>query len=308
MKANKKRDLSGTAARRRNAIWGYVFIFPFILGFFFMFLIPLIQSIRFSFSTLTVSPNGYTLTDSGWSHYQYLLTVNTEFRQDLLSSFTSLLTSVPVVVIFSFFAANLINRKFIGRAFVRSVFFIPVILSSGVIMKLEAGDILLSGMNDLGAADAMLTDTAAQYADLTKILSSLGIGESIIRFITVTADGIYNVIIASGVQIIIFLSGLQSISPSIYEAAEMEGASGWETFWKITFPMVSPLILVNTIYSIVDCFVSSQNIVMQDIQEAMVTAVNYGQASAMAWLYFVPIMVIMLLAGAAISKRVFYYD
>lgn len=308
MKANKKRDLSGTAARRRNAIWGYVFIFPFILGFFFMFLIPLIQSIRFSFSTLTVSPNGYTLTDSGWSHYQYLLTVNTEFRQDLLSSFTSLLTSVPVVVIFSFFAANLINRKFIGRAFVRSVFFIPVILSSGVIMKLEAGDILLSGMNDLGAAGAMLTDTAAQYADLTKILSSLGIGESIIRFITVTADGIYNVIIASGVQIIIFLSGLQSISPSIYEAAEMEGASGWETFWKITFPMVSPLILVNTIYSIVDCFVSSQNIVMQDIQEAMVTAVNYGQASAMAWLYFVPIMVIMLLAGAAISKRVFYYD
>lgn len=304
----RKRNLSAIAARRRNAVWGYVFISPFIIGFFFMFLIPLIQSVRFSFSTLTVGQGGYTLTDSGWSHYQYLLTVNTDFRQNLLSSFSSLLTSVPVVVIFSFFAANLINRKFFGRTFVRSVFFIPVILASGVIMKLEAGDILLNGMNDPGTASAMLTESATQYANLTKILSSLGIGESVIRFITATAEGIYDVIIASGVQIIIFLSGLQSISPSIYEAAEMEGASGWETFWKITFPMVSPLILVNTIYSIIDCFISSRNVVMQDIQEAMVTAVNYGQASAMAWLYFIPIIVVMLLVGAIISRQVFYYD
>ncbi len=304
-----KRSRPGAAARRRSAVWGYIFILPFIIGFIFMFLIPLGQSVQFSFSTLKVSAEGYTLADAGWSHYRNLLLVNVDFRKDLLSSFASLLTTVPVVVIFSFFAANLINRKFIGRAFVRSVFFIPVILASGVIMKLEASDILLSGMNELGAAgSAVVTETAAQYADLTKILSSLGMGEPIIRFITATADGIYDIIISSGVQIIIFLSGLQSISPSIYEAAQMEGATGWETFWKITFPMVSPLILVNTIYSIVDCFVSSQNVVMQDIQKAMVVAVDYGQASAMAWLYFIPIMGIMLIAAAVISKKVFYYD
>ena len=88
----------------------------------------------------------------------------------------------------------------------------------------------------------------------------------------------------------------------------MEGATGWETFWKVTFPMVSPLILVNTIYSIVDCFVSSKNVVMQDIQNAMIRSVNYGQASAMAWLYFIPIMVILLIVGTVVSRRVFYYD
>lgn len=303
-----KRNRPGAAARRRSAVWGYIFILPFIIGFFFMFLIPLVQSVKFSFSTLTASSSGYTLTDSGWSHYQYLLTVDTEFRKDLLASFSSLLTTVPVVVIFSFFAANLINRKFIGRTFVRSVFFIPVILASGVIMKLEAGDILLGGMNEMETAAGAVTETAAQYADLSRILSSLGAGQPVIQFITATADGIYDVIIASGVQIIIFLSGLQSISPSIYEAAQMEGATGWETFWKVTFPMVSPLILVNTIYSIVDCFVSSKNVVMQDIQNAMIRSVNYGQASAMAWLYFIPIMVILLIVGTVVSRRVFYYD
>ena len=237
-----------------------------------------------------------------------MLTVDTEFRKDLLASFSSLLTTVPVVVIFSFFAANLINREFIGRTFVRSVFFIPVILASGVIMKLEAGDILLGGMNEMETAAGAVTETAAQYADLSRILSSLGAGQPVIQFITATADGIYDVIIASGVQIIIFLSGLQSISPSIYEAAQMEGATGWETFWKVTFPIVSPLILVNTIYSIVDCFVSSKNVVMQDIQNAMIRSVNYGQASAMAWLYFIPIMVILLIVGTVVSRRVFYYD
>lgn len=303
-----KRNRPGAAARRRSAVWGYIFILPFIIGFFFMFLIPLIQSVKFSFSTLTASSSGYTLTDSGWSHYQYLLTVDTEFRKDLLASFSSLLTTVPVVVIFSFFAANLINREFIGRTFVRSVFFIPVILASGVIMKLEAGDILLGGMNEMETAAGAVTETAAQYADLSRILSSLGAGQPVIQFITATADGIYDVIIASGVQIIIFLSGLQSISPSIYEAAQMEGATGWETFWKVTFPIVSPLILVNTIYSIVDCFVSSKNVVMQDIQNAMIRSVNYGQASAMAWLYFIPIMVILLIVGTVVSRRVFYYD
>ncbi|MDD4113658.1 MAG: ABC transporter permease subunit, partial [Herbinix sp.] len=112
----------------------------------------------------------------------------------------------------------------------------------------------------------------------------------------------------SGIQIIIFLSGLQTISASMFEAAKIEGATAWETFWKITFPMVSSLILVNVIYSIIDFFVRSDNEVMNHIKQTMTPALEYGRSSAMAWSYFAVIAVIIAIVSATISKRVYYYD
>ena len=131
---------------------------------------------------------------------------------------------------------------------------------------------------------------------------------SAINFLASAVNGIYSIIIASGVQILIFLAGLQSISPSLYEASAMEGATAWESFWKITFPMISPLILVNSIYTIIDSFTSETNAIMKDIKATIFDEVKYGLGSAMAWIYFVCIAIILLIVGGIISRHVFYND
>ena len=121
-------------------------------------------------------------------------------------------------------------------------------------------------------------------------------------------DNIYNVAISSGIQIIIFLSGLQTISNSMYEAEDIEGCTKWEILWKITFPMISSLFLVNWIYTIVDFCMRSDNEVLDKISEQMIAHINYGFASAMSWIYFVIVIVIIGVSSLIISKGVYYYD
>ena len=128
------------------------------------------------------------------------------------------------------------------------------------------------------------------------------------EFLSNAINGIYDIVVASGVQILIFLAGLQSISPSRYEASSMEGATAWENFWKITFPMISPIILVNSVYTIIDLFTNETNEMMKNIKSTIFNDIKYGYGSAMAWIYFVCIAVILLIVGGLISRKVFYYD
>ena len=128
------------------------------------------------------------------------------------------------------------------------------------------------------------------------------------EFLSNAINGIYDIVVASGVQILIFLAGLQSISPSLYEASSMEGATAWENFWKITFPMISPIILVNSVYTIIDLFTNETNEMMKNIKSTIFNDIKYGYGSAMAWIYFVCIAVILLIVGGLISRKVFYYD
>ena len=131
---------------------------------------------------------------------------------------------------------------------------------------------------------------------------------TIVSYLSEAVLGIYDIVIASGVQILIFLAGLQGISPSLYEASNMEGATGWENFWKITFPMISPLILVNAIYTIIDSFTSANNELMTEIKTTIFSQLKYGYGSAMAWIYFLLIAVIILVVGGLIARKVFYTD
>ena len=140
------------------------------------------------------------------------------------------------------------------------------------------------------------------------LLNYTNLPSGIVVYLSEAVLGIYDIVIASGVQILIFLAGLQGISPSLYEASNMEGATAWENFWKITFPMISPLILVNAIYTIIDSFTSANNELMDTIKSTIFVDVKYGYGSAMAWVYFVVIAVIISIVGAIIGKRVFYMD
>ncbi len=295
--------------RTKEAIAGILFILPFLVGFFFLFLPMIIESLRYSFSNMTVTQDGYVLTTAsknGLQHYLKAFTIDPDFNLQLLKSIGGMLVQIPIVLIFSFFAAMLLNQKFHGRTLARSIMFLPVIISSGVIISLENSDLLVSTLStttDLTGSDLAsalnLTDFLLEYTSLPV---------SVIDFLSSAVTGLYDIIIASGIQILIFLAGLQSISPSLYEASSMEGATQWENFWKITFPMISPLILVNSVYTIVDLFTNDNNEMMVEIKRTIFTEIDYGYGSAMAWIYFLCIAIILAVVGGVISKHVFYYD
>ncbi|MCR5823915.1 MAG: sugar ABC transporter permease [Lachnospiraceae bacterium] len=292
----------------REALAGLLFASPFLIGFFFLFLPMVIKSISFSFSNMTVEQNGYVLTKAaknGFEHYIRALTIDPDFNRQLLESVVSMFTKVPIILIFSFFTANLLNQKFHGRTVARSILFLPVILTSGVVLGLESSDLLLS---TLSPAELSGTDFSTILNVSGLLLKYTDLPASAINFLANAVNGIYGIIIASGVQILIFLAGLQSISPSLYEASSMEGATAWENFWKITFPMISPLILVNSIYTIIDSFTSGSNEMMKMIKNTIFGEVKYGLGSAKAWIYFICIGVILLIVGGIISRHVFYND
>ncbi len=305
-KLNGKRKLT---LRGKEAVAGYLFAIPFLIGFFGLFLPMLIKSVGFSFSNMTVEKSGYVLTraaNGGLEHYIRALTIDPKFNLALLNAVKDMAVNVPLIIIFSFFAANLLNQKFRGRGIARSIFFLPVILTSGVVLGLETSDLLQTTLGPEGMLSADDANTVFNVAGF--LLNYTNLPSGVVMYLSQAVLGIYDIVIASGVQILIFLAGLQGISPSLYEASNMEGATAWENFWKITFPMISPLILVNAVYTIIDSFTSADNELMKMIKTTIFTDVKYGYGSAMAWIYFLIIVVIIAIVGGIIGKRIFYMD
>ncbi len=288
----------------KNAITGYLFVLPFIIGFIAFLLVPMGQSLRMAFSSIKFD-DGIVYSFVKLQNFKYAFTVDPDFVPRMTAELIQMAYSVPSIIIFSFFISIVLNQEFKGRGLIRAIFFLPVILSSGVLVGLETNNTLMQGLKDVIAETSNLTS-------ITDTVKSMfladGADMGLISYVFDAVDQVYDIAIASGIQIIIFLSGLQTISPSMFEAAKIEGATAWETFWKITFPMISSLILVNVIYSIIDFFVKSDNEVMDLIKQTMVSKVEYGISSAMAWTYFAVVAVIIAVVSAIISKKVYYYD
>lgn len=301
----KKQKRKTAGLQRRKAISGYLFILPFIIGFLVFMVKPLFQSLYMSFCTVEVSANGFRNLWSGLNNYIRAFTVDTEFNRLLVEEVSRMCINSLAIMVFSFFVALILNQKFKGRALVRAIFFLPVILSSGVILGVEYNNSLLSSMQEMIADSGAGTSITGA---IENILVTSGVGSSLFQTVFDIIDGIYDVAISSGIQIIIFLSGLQTISDSMYEAAAIEGCTSWESLWKITFPMISSLFLVNWIYTIIDFCMRSDNAVMEKISEQMITQINYGFASAMSWIYFAIVIVIIGVSSFIISRRVYYYD
>lgn len=311
-KQPKKKRSKVSTKKSRDARIGYLLISPFIIGFLFFMVVPMFQSFRMVFSEVGMDlvNNRFSLKFIGMANLKKVFTVDPEFNRLLVEELTGMVTDVIAIVICSYFIALLLNQKFKGRGLVRAVFFLPVILSSGVIVGLETNNSLLQGMSD------MIKDSAAASTSVTGTLNTIlvefgGLGKqmtSLMEMIFTIVNHVYDIAIASGIQIIIFLSALQTIPGSMYEASKIEGCTAWESFWKITFPMSSSMILVNVIYSIIDYSLRTDNKVMEKIQIEMRTHMDYSFSSAMAWSYFVIIAVIVLVVSAIISRRVYYYD
>lgn len=300
-----KKQSKVAGLQRRKAISGYLFIAPFIIGFLAFMVKPLFQSLYMSFCTVEVSPNGIHNVFKGLANYIQAFTIDTEFNRLLVEEISRMCINSLAIMVFSFFVALILNQKFKGRALVRAIFFLPVILSSGVILGVESNNVLLASVQNMVEET---TSTTSVTDAIKSILLTSGIGASAFEKVFDIVDGIYDVAIASGIQIIIFLSGLQTISTNMYEAAAIEGCTAWESLWKITFPMISSLFLVNWIYTIVDFCMRSDNQVMEKISDQMIQYINYGFASAMSWIYFLIVIVIIGVSSFIISKGVYYYD
>ncbi|MFD2657959.1 carbohydrate ABC transporter permease [Gracilibacillus thailandensis] len=304
MKITSKLTKSLQSYEGQKAFWGFIFVSPWLLGFVFFFLVPLLTSLRYSFSKVEASSSGIQTSFVGLSNYMEAILVNPNFNRQLIESILDIVIDVPLILIFSLFVAVILNQQFLGRSVARSIFFLPVILASGVIINLEA-ESLVQAINQQQATSGGLSNALGSF-ELARIMLGAGVNPIIVEYLTGSVGRIYEIVRLSGVQILIFLAGIQTISPSVYEAAKMEGATGYEAFWKITLPMVSPLILVNLVYTIIDSFARSP--VTDLILETGFDAFNFGLSSAMAWVYFISIMLILGVSSYIISKKVFYQE
>ncbi len=290
---------------RKRSLLGILFISPWLIGFLFLFLKPLVESIRFSFNKLVIEPTGFTLHNIGWDNFHNALFVDPNFNRILTNSIGSMLINVPLILFFSLFSAVLLNQKFPGRTLARAIFFLPVILASGAISAAETAG-LINLVGNATVAQEMGRAASFNGDALVNILVHAGFPISITDYVVEAVGRIYEIIRSSGVQILIFLAALQSVPTSMYEVAKMEGATGYETFWKITFPMVSPLILTNIIYTIIDSFADSP--VTKIIYTTAFTSQNFGLSAAMSWLYTIAVSILLIIIGYAISKKVFYQN
>ena len=305
---------------KRKAMKGYFFVLPLILGIALVYLPLLIDSVWFSFSDFGTENFWYvevyddvayrmygnrTITIGvGFQHYADAFK-DQGFYTALLSSVQQMLFEVPAVIIFSLFIAVVLNNKMLGRAVFRAIFFVPVIISTGVMASINAQDNLQGAVQD-GYAGAEgggggSGNEIISMLDVQTLFSSMKIGTGLVEIVVGLVNDIYNIINYSGVQMLIFLAGLQSISPSIYEACQMEGATAWETFWKVTFPMISPMILVNAVYTVIDAFTRTDSPATVIARKA-----GEGLGGAMSWIYFLVVAVILAIVGLIASSFVFY--
>ena len=308
--APKKRKIA--SLDKRKARVGWYFVLPFLIGFVLIYLPVIFDSVKLSFYKINIlQGGGYSLTPVGFENFQYALFEDPDFAQVLVSGMKELAFDIPAIIIFSLFMAVLLNQKMVGRAVFRAIFFIPVILATGIMQTVEAQNILGSYMDNASGIDDGSGSSAATEivtaVDIERLFSNMKIGTGLMETALTWINNIYDIVNRSGVQMLIFLSALQSISPAIYEACRIDGATAWETFWKITFPMISPMILVNGVYTIVDAFTTQSNSVMSFIKSVKSQAADGDVvASAMSWMYFLIVIAIVSLVALIFSSYVFY--
>ncbi len=313
-------DLTSPAKRRKSksleknrARMGYIFVLPFIIGFLIIYLPMIIESLRISFSYIDATTQPVTYNYIGFENYTEAITrEEARFFTELGTNLKNLAIDVPAIVIFSLFLAIILNQKMHGRAIFRAIFFIPVIVSTGIIEYIDiAANAMTESMGSVSGTENGGGSAGAEMIsaiDIQKLFANMAVGEGLVNVVTGLVNNVYDILNRSGVQLLIFLAGLQSISPAIYESAYIEGASSWETFWKITFPMISPMILVNAVYTIIDAFTTESNNVMNyitDVNEIAGTT-NLSVAMSMSWMYFLIILAIIGAVAGIISAYVFY--
>jgi len=303
IKFTKKRRLS--ALDRHKARTGRIVVYFWLLGFLLFVADPIIQSLRYAFSNVEITRGNVRLIPLGFSNFIRAFTLDAEFVPLLIDSMLVIVIDVLLVTFFSLFVAVMLNRQFRGRALLRAIFFLPVIITSGALVYVMQSDV----SSQFAGASGQQGMPMLQTIDFKDMLLTLTNNNPAVSVLTDAIDRVYQIIWKSGVQILLFIAGLQAIPPSLYEAAKVEGATGWEAFWKITLPMISPIIIINLVYTIIDSFSDYNNRLLRYIQEAAFgTMLDFGYSAALAWIYFAVISLMLILSVGILSRKVFYMN
>lgn len=282
MKRNKNRGIEALKSR-----YGWICISPWIVGLVLFFGLPIIQSVIYTFSDVKLATGGLQTEFVGLENYKYIFAQNADYLDYIAAAVIQFLYSFPVILIISIILAIMLNQKFKGRIFFRALYFLPVIIASGAVLS-----VVLSSVSD-GVANIETDESVAMAMfDVDEIVTSLGLPSKIGEYFVTIIDGIMNMIWNCGIQTVLFISGMQTIPPLLYEVSKVEGATKWEEFWFITLPMLSRVIVLVGVFTMVELMTAQNNSVMRQAYVFMRTQ-NYGEGSAMLWSYFSVIGVIM---------------
>lgn len=269
-----------TSFEKRRSRAGYVFLSPWLFATIFLLIYPVIYSLALSFGELKNITNAFDISFAGLKNYKEAFVVDDTFVGYLISSITDMLIYTPMILIFSLLVAILVNRDIKGKGFFRLIFFLPVLLGTGYVMKQLLGQNVQGDSMEI-ARGMLLPPSVQSY-----------IGETVTGYVNEFFNRITLVMWKSGVQIVLALSGLQGISESLYEASRIDGASEWEIFWKITLPMITPILLLNAVYTVIS-FAFDDSSLLNYIIEKAFKANAFAYSAALGWLYFVIVLVLL---------------
>ncbi len=313
-KVQRKIKTAKISYERKKSLYGYGFIALWAIGTLWLFIIPVITSLWYSLCDTQLFAKEdallHGMTTAGiyteWNNFGNYIDAfgdSAEFLPALLNSLADIGPKSIVILIFSLFIAVILNQKFRGRTLARSIFFLPVLIATGPVISVINGDMASQGVSDASQFSTLFkTDLVTE---LMEFIGIYGINQTFTEIIQNITSDVLNLVWNSGIQILIFLSALQTIPPSAKEAASMEGATSWEFFWKITFPYISPMILSNLVYTIIDAFVSTDNEVMECVLAAS-RRWEYGTSAALAWIYFAIIGACLAIITVIVNRFVFY--
>lgn len=280
----------------KKARYGYIFLAPWIIGMILFFLYPIIQSAMYSFSKLMIDENGVHMTFLGLENFDYILNKNPDYTIKLTTAVSSFFVSLPFILVVSLVLALLLNNNFRGRLLFRALYFVPVIIASGPALSQF---LLAAGGN---ATDVAVSDAVSfSMMDFTEVLRGLNLPEAIEGYLTSALNNLFMMVWQSGIQIVLFIAGLQSIPDLLYEVAKVEGATKWEEFWFVTLPMLLRPMLLVIIFTMVETVVAKTNPVINQAFNQF-NVLEYGYGSAMLWFYFVIVGAIIALILLAYSK------
>ncbi len=283
--ANKKRR--HMSYERKKQYVGLLFVLPWVIGLLYFFISPVIFSLINSFCQMDVTSGFYKFTYKGLYYYKSVLFIDQSTIQQIISSVGELFYNVPMILVFSLFIAVILNQEFRGRLIMRAIFFLPLITTGGVVMKIITGDGMAQSMMNGSGGSALF-----QVTSIEEMMLNSGIPIEITEFVFEFINNIFALIWKSGIQILLLLAGLQTVSGAMYEAASIEGATGWEIFWKITLPTLYPVLTLALVYTVIDSFIDTTNPVMNKIILSA-QSLNFGASSALCWVYFTVVAVVV---------------
>ncbi len=290
MKRKKIRGIESIKSR-----YGFLFILPWLIGTIIFFAVPLLQSFLYSFSDVTVQQGGMSLKFVGLEHYDTLINKDPQYLSNVGQSVVPILYSLPLIVLISMVLGVLLNQKFKGRLFFRALYFLPVIIATGAVIE-----ILFTTTSSDISSSATSDSFSSTMLSVTEIMRWLDLPQKVAVYVKSAIGSIFDLVWHSGIQTVLVIAGLQSIPSTLYEASKVEGANKWEEFWFITFPMLSRVTLLVSIFTAVELFEDKTSPIMRNVY-SMMNGGKYDRSSAMLWVFFA-------IVGLIIGLIIFLYN